>query len=615
MKYQQTDIIPSFGNEPFFILDPEGSIQSANGAADKLLCLSSVEDLHTAKFKDLFTNPAEADKMLRVVLTKGYVEHVPLSFLGNTAATTVFIDAFCDIDNPDTTKKIFVMAVIAERTEKSNAEMALLASIVNSSNDAIISKTLDGIITSWNKAAEKIFGYTASEITGKPISLLISANRRNEETEIIEKIRQGKVIEHYETERIKKDGTTIQVSLTISPIRNHLGTITGASKISRDITERKRTEEDLHKSLKEIGDYKYALEESSIVAITDQKGIIKHVNDNFCKISKYTADELIGQDHRIINSGYHPKEFIKKLWVTIANGNIWKGELKNKAKDGTIYWVDTTIVPFLDEKGKPYQYVAIRADITERKKVEEDLASSNRRLEERIIERTTQLKKSNEELDAFSYSVSHDLRAPLRGIVAFGSILEEEYGNKLDNEAKRIISIIRNSTLKMGALIDDLLAFSRMGKQGITKVPIHTQSMVEELIHEQLHTAQDSIEWNIRALPDIEADINMMRQVWINLISNAMKYSGTREKPVIEIGSYAQDNQLVFYIKDNGVGFDDEFKHKLFKVFQRLHNADEFEGTGVGLALVEKIISRHEGKVWAEGKEDEGACFYFALPV
>ena len=270
------------------------------------------------------------------------------------------------------------VAIRADITERKKLEeqQALFASIVNSSDDAILGKTLGGTIMTWNRGAEKVFGYSSKEIIGKNISVLIPSSFQNEENEIMDKISRGKSIEHYETKRIRKDGKVIDVSLTISPIRDTPGNIIGASKISRDITERKQTEESLQKTLKEIADYKYALDESSIVAITDQKGIIKYANDNFCKISKYSAKELIGQDHRIINSGYHSKEFIRNLWVTIANGKIWKGEIKNKAKDGTIYWVDTTIVPFLDDKGKPYQYVAIRADITERKRIEENLASS-----------------------------------------------------------------------------------------------------------------------------------------------------------------------------------------------------------------------------------------------
>jgi PAS domain S-box-containing protein len=414
-----------------------------------------------------------------------------------------------------------------------------------------------------------------------------------------------------------KDGSVYWVDTTIIPFLDDKGKPYQYVAIRADITERKKAEEDLKESLKETADYKYALDESSIVAVTDQKGIIKYANQNFCNISKYSLDELIGQDHRIINSGYHPKEFIRNLWVTIANGNIWKGELKNKAKDGTVYWVDTTIVPLLDDKRKPYQYLAIRADITERKKAEDEIIQLNAALEEKVIQRTEELQKATQEMETFTYSVSHDLRAPLRGIIGFTAILEEDYSSKLDEEAQRITAVIKHNTLKMGRLIDDLLAFSRMGKHELLKTKINTTAMVNEVISEigQQNKAHERIKWEISELPDVNADANTLRQVWINFLSNAVKYSSNTAQPVITIQAVEKAKGfIVFSIRDNGVGFDNKYNNKLFKVFQRLHDTEEFEGSGVGLALVEKIISKHGGTVWGEGKQDEGACFYFSLP-
>lgn len=297
-----------------------------------------------------------------------------------------------------TQQGIFILSVDVTERKKMQENQALIASIVNSTEDAIISKTLDGIITTWNKGAEKIFGYSANEMIGKHISMLIPSQLVAEEEHIIEKISNDEATELYETQRIRKDGSLFYSSLSVSPIKDSKGNIIGATKILRDITKQKNAEQDLRRSSKEIIDYKYSLDESSIVAITNQKGIIKYANDNFCKISKYNREELIGQDHRIINSGYHSKDFIKNIWTTIANGKIWKGEMKNKAKDGTIYWVDTTIVPFLGDDGKPYQYVAIRSDITERKNAEEQLHQLNEELDQKVLDRTNELLLAKNEL-------------------------------------------------------------------------------------------------------------------------------------------------------------------------------------------------------------------------
>ncbi len=237
-------------------------------------------------------------------------------------------------------------------------------------------------------------------------------------------------------------------------------------------------------------------------------------------------------------------------------------------------------------------------------------------LENKVMERTAQLEIVNKELEAFSYSVSHDLRAPLRGVMGFTTLLEEHYGNNLDDEAKRITSVIKANALKMGDLIDDLLNFSRMGRHDIVKTNIQIQEMVKEVIAGfEPENKNNVIKWNIGTLPPITGDVNTIKQVWVNLISNAIKYSGRKDQSIIEIGSFMHDGQTAFFVKDNGVGFDERYKDKLFKVFQRLHSSREFEGTGVGLAIVEKIISKHGGNVWAEAAVDKGASFYFSLPT
>lgn len=391
--------------------------------------------------------------------------------------------------------------------------------------------------------------------------------------------------------------------------------MTGMFLLNRGQRGRTRAERRLAESFKEISDLRTALDEHAIVAITDRAGRIRFVNDKFCRISKYDRSELLGKDHRIINSGWHSKEFIRDLWTTISDGRVWHGELKNRAKDGSYYWVDTTIVPFLDGQGRPRQYVAIRTDITERKRVEAKVLQLNSELEGRVAKRTAQLEAANKELEAFSYSVSHDLRAPLRAIDGFSQALEEDYGAGLPEEGRGYLETIRSETQRMGNLIDDLLSFSRLSRAPLECLPMDTAALVRSVVRDlQTEYWERKIEVGIGELPPCDGDIALMKQVWINLLSNALKYTRKREKPVIEVGSrVSEGGETVYFVKDNGAGFDMRYVHKLFGVFQRLHRAEDYEGTGVGLAIVQRIIHRHGGRVWAEGAVNEGATFSFTL--
>jgi len=404
------------------------------------------------------------------------------------------------------------------------------------------------------------------------------------------------------------------VDTTIVPFLDAEGKPRQYVAIRADITERKRAEEQLQVSFKEIGDLKAALDEHAIVAITNPQGKITYVNDKFCAISKYSREELLGQDHRIINSGYHPKEFIHELWATITRGKVWHGEIKNKAKDGSFYWVDTTIVPFLNDQGKPRQYVAIRADITARKAAAAEIVQLNAELEQRVAKRTAELKLANQELEAFSYSISHDLRAPLRAMGGFTRMLEKQLGDQAPEEARYSMERIRVNAAKMGELIDGLLDFSSLNWMPVTKHKI-SPANIARMVFEELRPeiANRRVEMEIAELPPCEADAALLKQVYTNLISNALKYSRDRDPAVIKVGWRTGKGETIYFVQDNGAGFDMAYADKLFRVFQRLHRTDQFEGTGVGLAIVNRIIHRHAGRVWAEAQEDKGATFYFTL--
>jgi PAS domain S-box-containing protein len=460
----------------------------------------------------------------------------------------------------------------------------------------------------------KLLGFSRSEMVGKTVGELSPFKDIESNQAMLERLQKDGYVRYEDLPLETREGRHIAVEFVSNVYQ------AGDKKVIqcniRDITERKRTEDQLKASFKEIGDLKFALDEHAIVAITDPQGKITYVNDKFCAISKFSREELLGQDHRLINSSYHPKDFIRELWTTITHGKVWKGEIKNKAKDGSFYWVDTTIVPFLNEQGQPRQYVDIRADITERKAAEENVRQLNVELEQRVVERTAQLQTANEELQAFSYSVSHDLRAPLRHVVGFVELLQQDAGPALSENSLRHLTTISQAAKRMGDLIDDLLAFSRIGRAALQKTDVNLDELVRETLGDfQAETKGRNIVWKIHALPPVRADRALLRMLLVNLISNAVKFTGARAEAKIEIGCAPNGTgETVIFIRDNGAGFDPQYTEKLFGVFQRLHNQAEFEGTGIGLANVQRIIHRHGGRAWAEGVVDGGATFYFSIP-
>ncbi|WP_084492213.1 sensor histidine kinase [Leptospira kmetyi] len=245
-----------------------------------------------------------------------------------------------------------------------------------------------------------------------------------------------------------------------------------------------------------------------------------------------------------------------------------------------------------------------------RRSAENALEESNKNLKTHSAE----LERSNKDLEAFSYSVSHDLRAPIRAISGFSKILMEDHGNDLGEEGRRILNIVIQNSENMGQLIDDLLEYSRLGRREIAFSVVNMKSMAEKILEEITnYYPETKIETIVGDLPQAKADSGLLKQLLFNLVSNAFKYSNKKDFPKVEIGSYQNDGETVFFVKDNGAGFDMKYQHKLFNIFQRLHHADQFEGTGVGLAIVKRVIEKHDGRVWGEGKPDEGACFYFTL--
>jgi len=331
--------------------------------------------------------------------------------------------------------------------------------------------------------------------------------------------------------------------------------------------------------------------QASLLGLSDPAQAVGKTDFDFFPHAAKAYDE----EQEVMRSGKSLVDF--EEWV------VWP--------DGRETWVSTTKVPLRNSEGETIGIFGISRDITERKRIEQDIQQLNSDLEKQAA----QLQVAHKELEAFSYSVSHDLRAPLRAIDGYTRILVEDYEAILDEEGKRVCGIISAEARRMGQLIDDLLAFSRLGRKEMYSSNIDMKALVVSVLNDlEKEEDRERIDLKIASLPSVKADSSLIRQVWINLLSNAIKFTSKRDRAAIEVGSKSTNDEVIYYVRDTGAGFDMEYANKLFGVFQRLHSESEFEGTGVGLAIVQRIVRRHGGRVWAEGEVDRGATFYFALP-
>lgn len=694
-----------------------------------------------------------------------------------------------------------------------------LASILEYSVDAIIGKTTDGIITSWNPGAEAMCGYSAEEMIGQSISIVVPQNRRDEFAKIVEKIRQGQRISHYETERLRKDGRIVFVSLSVSPIKDKTGILVGVSTIARDITERKRAEETLHHASL----YARSLIEASLdpLLTISRGGKITDVNEATEKVTGISRAQLIGSDFS--NYFTEPESARRGYEQVFALGTVQDYPLAIRHTSGRVIDVLYNATVFRNETGEIEGVFAAARDVTERKRAEDKIRNLNQELEKRVQERTAQLHESEQrvrrklesilspeanserleladlldipavqslaeefyqlahipmfivdlrgtpvvgagwqeictkfhrtnpeackncresdlelstgvapgqfklykcknnlwdvvtpimvggqqvgnlfsgqffftdetvdcatfraqarkygfdeseylaaldrvprlsrkeveigmtfytrlaqllsqlsysgiklarsasqigrvnadlaasvkELEAFTYSVSHDLRAPLRHISGFAKILTEEFGPNLPTDAQHHVQRIQEGTRRMGILVDDLLNLARVARRDVSLRVSGLRSIVDEVLADLApECAGRQIEWKIGDLPFVECDPGLIKQVLHNLLSNAAKFTRPRSQALIEVGQENREGKPVVFVRDNGVGFNMKYADKLFGVFQRLHRAEDFEGTGVGLATVQRIVQKHGGRIWAEAELDKGATFYFTL--
>jgi len=473
--------------------------------------------------------------------------------------------------------------------------------------------TTDGKILMANPALVSMLGFDS-------IEQLVQRNLEQEgyepqypRTNFLDTMEKNGRITGLESAWKQKSGKTLFVRESAIAIMDDQGRVLYYDGTVEDITERKKAEEALHDSEDK---FKYIFNHSLTgISITYLSDELK-VNRAFCDMLGYSHEELENtkwQDITYSEDIESTRNIIDSLIAGERNSaRYFKRYLH---KNGSVVWTEVASAIRWTEDGKPLYLITSVNNVTDRKKAEAELQQLNDELEQKVNLRTELLEAANKELEAFSYSVSHDLRSPLRSIHSFTKILLEEYDSTLDEEGKRICSIIFTSAVQMGELIDDLLSFSRIGRSDIKSSLLDMKNIAGLIYTDLTSDAERSrINFKIKKLQNTFGDASLIKLVWNNLISNAIKYSSKENTSEILIGSRHDDHSIVYFIKDNGVGFDSLYKHKLFGVFQRLHTESEFPGNGVGLAIIQRIVLRHGGKTWAEGEVGKGATFFFSLP-
>jgi len=579
------------------------------------------------------TEETRPDLVLMDIMLPGKIDGVTAAELIRTRfdAPVIYITAYADEDTLHRAKITepygYIVKPFKERELHITIDMALYKSkmerklkeserwwstTLKSIGDAVIATDRNGHVTFMNAVAEELMGWKLDDTLGHKLTDVFNIINRDTrlavENPVTKVLIKGAIVGlANHTLLIARNGREIPIDDSAAPIKDSQGRITGVVLVFRDITERNRAELEREKAERAILNAKEEWERTfntipDLIAILDKNHRVVRVNRAMADRMGREPSQCIGAIcHEAVHGLSKPPEFCPHA-LTCRDGKEHVAEVHEPILGGD-FLVSTT--PLSDDSGQLIGAIHVARNITERKAMEEEL-----------LQKSLHLEAANKELESFSYSVSHDLRAPLRGIDGYARMLSRSAGERLNDDDRRKLQMIRDEVGKMGRLIDDLLSFSRLGRAAMSPSLVDMRELTDQVWNDLCRiNLGRCIELRIGSLPTVYGDPTLIRQVLSNLLSNAAKFTRNKAAAVIEIGGSRLENEYQCYVKDNGAGFDMRYYGKLFGVFQRLHSEEEFEGTGVGLAIVQRIIHRHGGRVWAEGAVDAGATFYFTLPA
>jgi two-component system, NtrC family, sensor kinase len=640
-----------------FALDSQGNFTFSDGEGLRALGLNS-KDIIGKSAWEIFGEHPDILQLIEEALA-GKIATGLFNFLG------IFFESRFTPVRDDLGKIIGTIGVAIDITDRKVAEAGLaeseakFRSFVENSSYLMYSYSKDGIFSYLSPNFTDILGYEAQEFIGKSFVTLVHSEDLSTVKDYLNRIIEtGEKQTGLELRVKRKDGSWCWMRASTSPVKDAGGNLIAFQGMANDITERKQAKLALQKSLKEVEDIKFALDQSAIVAVTNNRGIIEYINDQFCQISQYNREELIGKTHHIINSGHHPREFFQEMWRTIAEGKVWKGEIQNRAKDGTFYWVDTTVVPVLDAQGKPQQYVAIRNDITSRKQAEAALKKQAKELEETLkkLQHTQSQLIQSEKMSSLGQlvaGIAHEINNPVNFI--YGNL---KYAEKFTQDLLKLLNLYQTyypdsvseieeeieaceleflledlpkiySSMKVGAtrireIVAGLRTFSRLDEAELKTADIHqgidsTLMILEHRLKAKPNCVAIKVIKKYANLPLVECYAGQLNQVFMNILTNAIdaleeqRISPTQNPEIRIVTEIPTPNQITIRIADNGCGISEEVQKKLFDPFYTTKAVGK--GTGMGLSISYQIITdRHGGSLRCISSRGQGAEFIIEIP-